>query len=164
MRARARRKGGGAPVRVGDLLPDLAQKGGWGQVVDLCRLQAAWGDLMGTVVATHSRPDTIGRGRLTVTVDNSAWLMQLSFYRDEMRAKVGGFFGDGRVEDVFLRVGRVAPAARPSKGGRKPRPVPPEVVREVEQGVAVVPDPEVRSALRKLLLAELARGRPAAGG
>ena len=86
-----RRRGRGDPVPVGDLLPDLAAKGGWGQVVDLCRLQAAWGQLMGALVADHSRPEAIGRGRLTVTVDNSAWLMQLSFYRDEMRAKMRGW-------------------------------------------------------------------------
>jgi len=152
----ARGRGGG-PVRVGDLLPAFAERGGWGQVMDLCRLRAAWGDLVGPAVAAHSHPEQIGRGRLTVTVDNSAWLMQLSFYRDEMREKVAGLLGGDKVAEVFLKVGRI-----PREGTSRraaPVPPPPGAAREVEACVAQVEDPEVKDALRSLLLADLSRSR-----
>jgi len=159
-RAEGRGRGGG-PVRVADLLPDLAERGGWGQVMDLCRLRAAWGDLVGSAVAAHSHPEKIGRGRLTVTVDNSAWLMQLSFYRDEMRGKAVGLLGADKVSDVFLKVGRIPRPQTRSRGA--PVPPPPGAAKDVEACVAGVDDPEVRAALRSLLLADLSRSRTPGG-
>jgi len=144
-------------VRVADLLPGLAERGGWGQVMDLCRLRAEWGALVGPAVAGHSHPERIGRGRLTVTVDNSAWLMQLSFYRDEIRDKAAGLLGPDRVTEVVLKVGRIPKAGRVRRA--VPSPPPLEAAKEVEVCVAGVDDPEVRDALRSLMLADLSRSR-----
>jgi hypothetical protein len=148
---------GGGPVRIADLLPELAERGGWGQVMDLCRLRAEWGRLVGATVAAHSHPERIGRGRLTVTVDNSAWLMQLSFYRDEMLGKAREVLGPDKVAEVFLKVGRIPREAASRRGA--PVPPPPGAARDVEACVAAVEDPEVRAALRSLLLADLSRSR-----
>jgi len=148
---------GGGPVRVADLLPALAESGGWGQVMDLCRLRSDWGRLVGATVAAHSHPEKIGRGRLTVTVDNSAWLMQLSFYRAEMLGKARQLLGPAKVAEVFLKVGRIPKEETSRRGPQVPPP--PGAAREVEACVAAVEDPEVRAALRSLLLADLSRSR-----
>jgi len=161
-RPRRRRKGEGRRSEglkaVGDLLPDLARRGGWGALVELCRLQAAWPDVVGEAVAAHTAPERIGPERLTVRVDSSAWLMQLSFFKAEIVRKANGILGEGRVREVFLQVGRVDPAPGPRR--RRPEtPLAPEAVRAVEAQVAPVPDAAVREALKTLLLKDLRRGR-----
>jgi hypothetical protein len=151
-RARPRKSEG--LKKVGDLLPDLAERGGWGGVVELCRLQAEWPGLVGATLAAHAAPERIVRGRLTVVVDTSAWLVQLSFFKAEIQRKVNGLLGEGRVNDVFLQVGRLRPAAPPAP--ERPRaPADPEAVKAVDACVAEVPDGAVREALRRLLLRDL---------
>jgi hypothetical protein len=147
---------------VADLLPDLAERGGWGALVELCRLQAAWPDVVGAAVAVHTAPERIGQGRLTVRVDSSAWLMQLSFFKAEILRKVNGILGEGRVQEVFLQVGRVDRS--PDKRPRRPdTPLSAEALRAVEAQVAPVPDEGVREALKALLLKDLRRGRGSSG-
>jgi hypothetical protein len=150
-RARPRKSEG--LKKVGDLLPDLAERGGWGGIVELCRLQAEWPGLVGATLAAHAAPERIVRGRLTV-VDTSAWLVQLSFFKAEIQRKVNALLGEDRVTEVFLQVGRLRPAARAAPE-RHRAPADPEAVKAVDACVAEVPDGEVREALRRLLLRDL---------
>jgi hypothetical protein len=143
---------------VGDLLPGLAERGGWGALVEMSRLQARWPEVVGEMVAAHTAPERIARGRLTVRVDSSAWLMQLSFFKADIHRKVNAFLGEERVQEVFLQVGRTRPEAASRR--RVPEvPVAPEAARVVEEELRAVPDPAVRDALRSLRLRDLRTGR-----
>jgi predicted nucleic acid-binding Zn ribbon protein len=141
---------------VGDLLPELAEKGGWGALVELSRLQARWAEVVGEQIAAHTAPERIQHGRLTVLVDSSAWLMQLSFYKADIHRKVNAHLGGERVSEVFLKVGRTHRSAGPEKRAADPPPSP-ETVATVEGWVAEVPDDAVRDALKRLLLRDLRR-------
>lgn len=159
-RRRARRSEG--LKAVGDLLPELAEKGGWGALVELSRLQAHWPEVVGEQVAAHTAPESLQRGRLAVRVDSSAWLMQLSFFKADIHQKVNAHLGADRVSEVFLKVGRVHRGG-PAKKTADPPPGP-ETVATVEGWVAGVPDEAVREALRRLLLRDLRRpARPRSG-
>lgn len=150
-------------MAVGDLLPGLAEKGGWGALVELSRLQAQWPQVVGEQVAAHTAPERIQHGRLTVLVDSSAWLMQLSFYKADIHRKVNAHLGSERVSEVFLKVGRTRVGEGPARRAADPPPTP-EALETVEGWVAGVPDEEVREALRRLLLRDLRRqGRPRSG-
>lgn len=157
-RARARKSTG--LNRVGDLLPGLAERGGWGGVVELCRLQAEWPRLMGRTLADHAAPERIAHGRLTVVVDSSPWLVQLSFFKADILRKVNGLLGEGRVSEVFLQVGRLRSAEKVPRKRAMPA-ADPEALRAVDALVAPVPEGEAREALRRLLLRDLGRGAQA---
>jgi len=146
------------PVPAGELIIPLAEAGGWSQVMQLVRLKSAWGELMGDAIGSHSTPERIGHGRLTVRVDSSPWLAQLGFFKDEMQRRVNGYFGESLVAEVFLMVGRPEPKRQAPKPPRS-RPVSQADLDRVEELVGELADPEVRQAMRHLLLRDLRRGR-----
>jgi predicted nucleic acid-binding Zn ribbon protein len=141
---------------VADLLPALAEKGGWGALVELSRLQAAWPRVVGEQVGAHTLPEPIQGGRLTVLVDSSAWLMQLSFFKADIHRKVNAHLGSERVSEVFLKVGRTRREA-PVRGRAADPPPTAEALKTVEGWVSEVPDEAVREALKRLLLRDLHR-------
>ncbi|MBI5136777.1 MAG: DUF721 domain-containing protein [Nitrospirae bacterium] len=152
-RARARR----GPEPISKLLPELARAAGWATLVELAQLRAAWPRVVGATVAAHSAPERLQNGRLTVTVDSSPWLTQLGFFKQKMQAQSNAVLGAERVTEVFLVVGRVGGGAPREK--RPERPVSPAADAAVERMVAEVADPEVRDALRALVLRDLRQGR-----
>ncbi|MDH4230249.1 MAG: DUF721 domain-containing protein [Nitrospirota bacterium] len=156
-RSKASRRARTGPQAVGGLLPELARAGGWSVLLDAVRLRAEWRSLVGDMVADHTEPERLGDGRLLVRVDNAAWLAQLSFFRRDIATKVNAWFGHRRVEEVVLLVGRMTPAAAPA--ARASAPVSAEERREVEDLVGKLDDPQVRDAMRALLLRDLRQGR-----
>ncbi|MFQ5507785.1 MAG: DciA family protein [Leptospirillia bacterium] len=145
-------------MRASEGIEAIAREGGWEALVEMCRLKACWPEVVGDAVAAHAQPERLVRGRLTVVVDNSAWLTQLAFLKNDIQRKVNAHLGEGRVNDVFMVVGRLS---RP-KSAPKPPPAPPvspELAREVESWVGEVADEEVRDALRAMIQNGLRHGR-----
>ncbi|MDH5527679.1 MAG: DUF721 domain-containing protein [Nitrospirota bacterium] len=156
-RRRTARKGLRGPKRVSGLLSELASASGWGAVMESVRLRARWAELVGEQIALHTEPERISRGRLIVRVDNSAWLTQLSFFRQEIAAKVNGWLGSGRVGEVVLMVGRTEqPRIREI---RPEREVSDDDRASVDELVEGLDDPEVKAALKSLLMRDLRQGR-----
>lgn len=157
-KSKAARRTQGRPVPVGELLPAVAEAGGWGTLLEISRLRARWSEVVGEAVATHSVPEKLVHGRLTVLVDSSPWLVQLGFFKDDIRRKANRLLSGG-VAEVFLMVGKV-PDSTPHRAAPMPdRPVAESDRKEVEDCLAEVGDEEVREALRSLLLSGLRRGR-----
>jgi predicted nucleic acid-binding Zn ribbon protein len=71
----------------------------------LAELQAEWATVAGAGVASHSRPGRLERGNLTVFVDSSVWLSELSRYgQKQMLANIRRRFGESRVSTLSFRL------------------------------------------------------------
>lgn len=90
------------PIQSG--IDALMQKLGAASLTWLNTLQQDWADIVGKTVAAHTRPGQLQERVLTVYVDSSAWLAELShFGRDEMLKNLQKKYGTERIKSVRLQ-------------------------------------------------------------
>lgn len=66
-----------------------------------------WEDIVGKIIASHTRPVGIRHRRLQVLVDSPAWLQEISFYRRELIERVNRYMGKKIINQVYLRTGQL---------------------------------------------------------
>ena len=107
MRSAAGRSRFSQPVRVGDVLtaavPALEER------LFAERIRLGWRAAVGPELAPRTRPGDLKSGTLTIEVDNSPWLQELSMRSPEVLDKVRAHFGPS-VTALRLRLGGPAPA------------------------------------------------------
>jgi hypothetical protein len=141
-------KSSGMPRAVGDLLPDALP-----QLVERLaevRVHQAWETVVGPDVARRTRPGSLVEGCLTVIVDNSPWLHELSLRQPELLAMIR--LRCPSVRTLRLTVGALPPDAR--EGGIVVAPAMPlseRDQREIEEATAIIPDAALAAAARRLL-------------
>lgn len=64
-----------------------------------------WEQIAGSIIAAHTRPDSIRFKKLYVNVDSNAWIQELSFYKKDLVTRVNDYFGRQIVNDVFFKIG-----------------------------------------------------------
>lgn len=101
------------------LLPNLAS----GERLREYRVWEVWEAAVGSVVARKAQPSKIQRGRLFVTVSNSAYLQEMQFYKAKIRDAVNQQLSEPLVTDIFFTLGRVTVMnLRPEAPLRRPLP------------------------------------------
>lgn len=92
---------------VGALIQDLLAEYNLSDEVRHHRVCTDWLDIVGPRNAARTWPSPIRDGVLWVRVSNSSWLHELSFLRDDIRARVNAHLGDPPlVTEVRLHLGR----------------------------------------------------------
>ncbi|OGL01406.1 MAG: hypothetical protein A3E31_16075 [Candidatus Rokubacteria bacterium RIFCSPHIGHO2_12_FULL_73_22] len=139
-----------APRAVGDLLvaaiPDLA-----GRLAEE-RIRRAWAAVVGPETARRSRPRGLVNGCLTVTVDNSPWLHELTLRRDELLARLAERFDAVRALRLELGALEAVPAAPPAREPRRPAArLDAADRREIDEAARAIGDPELAEAARRLM-------------
>jgi predicted nucleic acid-binding Zn ribbon protein len=82
-----------------------------------------WADIVGPVLAEHTRPDSFPDGELAVTADSTAWATQVRLLAPQLVRQLAAELGDGTVRRVKVR-GPEPPRSRGAwrvPGGRGPR-------------------------------------------
>ena len=115
-------------------------------------IRREWTRTVGQELARRSQPGELRAGTLTVIVDNSPWLQELTLRSGELLQAVRARHGDA-VTALRLSLGALAPAAEPATRRRSEPSVElsDEEVRTVEDTAAPLPDPGLRASLRRLL-------------
>jgi predicted nucleic acid-binding Zn ribbon protein len=145
------------PRAVGDLLadavPQLAER-----LAEL-RLHRSWVAVVGSDIARRTRPGSLVEGCLTVLVDNSPWLHELSLRQPELLARIRARCDSVRV--LRFTVGSLGsdPEAAVTHE-RRPAPALSERDRrEIEEATATISDTVLAATAQRLLT----RARLAAG-
>ena len=111
-----------------------------------------WESAVGSRIASHARPAAFRNGTLTLTVDSAPWMQQLSFMKRELIAKVNEHLGEEMVQDLYMKAGKVSPAAAdPKKGVLKRRELSDQERSLVARQVEAVADPELRAVFESLI-------------
>jgi hypothetical protein len=143
--------------RLAVTLEKVLSRRGLGRKLQEYRLFSRWERAVGTMIARHTQPSAIRGKKLTVIVDSSAWMQQLSLLRPEILAKVNQCLGEEAVDAVVLRIGELdLPAVSPQH--EEPLPVgelDAEERRKMEEYVAAIADPEVRESFRRIIERDL---------
>src|SRR2546428_14120242 len=109
--------GVGAPRAVADLLvtaaPELRER------LAEHHVRRVWSTLLGADVARRAKPQALVDGCLTVVVDNSPWLHELTLRADELTARLRARFPAVRALRVTL--GTLEEPGPPAAPRRRPR-------------------------------------------
>ncbi|HEY3066888.1 MAG TPA: DUF721 domain-containing protein [Methylomirabilota bacterium] len=114
-------------------------------------IRRGWASIVGVDVARRTQPVALVGGCLTVTVDNSPWLHELTLRTEELTARVTDGFPT--VRSLRFVAGAIAPAgAAPRRvPERRPLRLSAEEVHDIEAASSAITDSTLAEAARRLL-------------
>jgi predicted nucleic acid-binding Zn ribbon protein len=99
--------GGAAQGPLGDLVKKVIKKiGGRGRLTEE-EIAAAWAQAAGKRGAKHTRPVSFRKSTLTVNVDGSGWLYELTTKKRQILKKLGSGLAGKKVKDIRFRIGEI---------------------------------------------------------
>ena len=129
---------------------------GWGAKLKEYRIYGIWEKAVGKGIARHARPAGMRGKKLTVMVDSSAWMQQLSLLKPEIMGKVNQHLREDAVESITLKLGEFEPSSVPRDEYRPaPGTLGPEEQTRIDACVAGIADEQTRESLRHLMERDL---------
>src|SRR5512134_3799317 len=147
----------GKVERLSATIEKILNERGWGAKLKEYRVFGLWAKAVGPGIARHSQPASIRGRRLTVIVDSSAWMQQLSMLKPEIIAKVNDRLGPDGIEGITLKLGELeGPGGPPEEAGQAlSAPLDSAEQKRIEEYLAGIVDPEARAALRQVIEKDL---------
>ena len=140
-------KKAGQPA-VADILPGLVRQNGWEMQLDLHSIFGNWEKVVDQETAQHCRPLKISRGTLWLEADNSAWLQQLRYQKQQLLEAINGSLKKSRIEDIKYVLPKGDDVQKVSDS--KPvRFIPPQapLIDSFRNQISTIEDEECREAL-----------------
>lgn len=139
-----------APRAVADLLVTAVPQ--LGDRLREQRIRRAWPALLGADAARRTQPQALADGCLSVCVDNSPWLHELTLRAEELTRRVQERFPEVRALRFVL--GALEPA-EVSPTPRSPKvpalPLDDSARSAIDETISVIHDPALAAAARRLL-------------
>jgi hypothetical protein len=139
----------GSPRAIGELLvsalPQLEDR------LLVQRMRRTWSLVAGADIARRAQPQSLINGCLTIVVDNSPWLHELTLRAADLTARLHAEYP--AVQSLRFSLG--AAAAEEASG--EPRPAPRRVrlteddTRAIDAAAAAISDPALAASARRLL-------------
>ena len=153
----------GKVERLSATIEKILNERGWGAKLKEYRVFGLWAKAVGPGIARHSQPASIRGRRLTVIVDSSAWMQQLSMLKPEIIAKVNARLGPDGIEGITLKLGELeGPAGPPEESRPAAGPLDTAERDRIEEYLAGIADPDARAALRQVIEKDLLNKKGAA--
>ncbi len=92
--------------RIGDLLPRVLKGLGLEGRLEEGRLRAEWKSVVGEAIGDRSRPLRVRGKTLLVEVENSTWMNEIQFHRNEIVRKVNAGFPKLKIDEIRLQLER----------------------------------------------------------
>lgn len=75
--------------------------------VHMNRIWNVWGQAVGEPIARNAKPHALKDGILIVHVESSAWIHQLSFLENDMRASLNSRITPSHVSEIRFKIGKI---------------------------------------------------------
>ncbi len=122
------------------------------------RVFQVWKQALGEPLSSNLRPLFIHQGRLAVGVRDSAWMQELQFMKKDIKKKLNRELGSETVREIHLKISAFDEYTKePEEERAQELSLPPELVKEAEDAVSVIPDPRLREQVLHTLLASARR-------
>ena len=92
-------------IPVGDIITTLLTDGTLPYKQDDVEIWRVWKEVVGQTYAENARPSKIRKKQLTVTVSDSIWLQELTFFKEIILEKLNTKLGRKAVDKIDIRVG-----------------------------------------------------------
>ena len=93
------------PAPIGDILKDVFKRLESEKRPPKEDVEAAWKACAGADGFKHSRPVTLRDERLTVLVDSSAWMQELSMRKRRLLKGLKSAIGKDRITEIHFKIG-----------------------------------------------------------
>ena len=70
-------------------------------------IKSIWCEAAGEAAAKHSQPVSLKGAIITVNVDGSSWLYQLTTKKKEIARRLKEHLGDKKIKDIRFRIGDI---------------------------------------------------------
>ncbi len=95
------------PSPVGEVLGRVFSRQGISKKMKEMSVLGLWKEVVGKKIDRHTHPLSIKQGKLFVRVDNSGWLVQLTYLKDKMIAEFNKKEGGKPIKDIYFRLGEI---------------------------------------------------------
>ncbi len=96
-----------APKPISSIINQVIEKISRSDKKSPLKIEAAWRKSVNEKIAKHTLPVSFRSGRLVVNVDNAVWLYQMGFLKEDILSKLRDVLGEGVIEDIYFRMGKV---------------------------------------------------------
>lgn len=138
------------------ILDAVAQRLGLSAKLVEQRIARDWVEIVGDQIAAHTRPEYVRGRRLSVLVDHSVWMQQLSFLKPDLLRRIRVHTGGETVQDLLFRIGDLSriPLPTPNESGQGIRPEfepTPQLLCEAHAHTSRITDPVLRDQFTKVI-------------
>ncbi len=96
-----------APKKIANVLAQLITKRGYGRIQSTRDFTTVWQAAVGPTLSPFTQPGTLKRGKLEVTVTNSAVIQELTFQKRQILAELNRQLPDAKITDLRFRIGQI---------------------------------------------------------
>ena len=100
------RQGKGRPTPIGEIIASLLEKF-QKRASEQEEIVSLWGRTIGTKRGAHTKVSALEGGVLTVQVDNSSFLYELSLQREDIVKKLKKHLKKGDLKEIRFQLGKV---------------------------------------------------------
>ena len=96
------------PEPISDILAQLMARRGFARVRSAEAFDSAWRKAAGEMLCQFTRPGSVRRGKLEITVANSTMVQELTFQKSQLLKTLAELLPDEKINDLRFRVGPVS--------------------------------------------------------
>lgn len=96
-----------APTPISSVINDILKKMPLSKEDATLKIRGAWENSVGDKIIRHAAPISFNNKRLVVNVDNSIWLYQLGFLKEDILSKLKKSLGEDVIDDIYFKIGKV---------------------------------------------------------
>lgn len=135
--------------KISTVLPWLTRNKGWDKQLDLHTIFIDWREIVGDEIGEHVQPQKIERGVLWLEVENSSWLQQLQYLKNELKDSLNRRLKLNSIKDIKMILPKGDVFRKPDRPGPSVSFVRPseEKVAAFQRQVECIADEECREAL-----------------
>jgi hypothetical protein len=115
------------------------------------RILGRWEKTVGAVIARHAHPQSVQGKKLTVIVDSSAWMQQLSLLKPELVEKINENFGRAVITDIILKLGEITTTTATLETPPIRTSLSQEERSMIEDCLQVIRDSATRESIRRVM-------------
>lgn len=145
----------GFPSPVSEVLDRIFSRRGIDKKMKEMSVLKLWKEVVGKKIDKHTHPFSVKKGKLFVRVDNSGWLVQLTYLKDKIMAELNKKEGGKLINDIYFWLGEI----KKSSEEKAKKPLPTERVKleraeldEIEERLKGVKDKALHQILGRVLI------------
>ncbi len=114
------------------------------------RIRDMWEAIVGPHIAKKASPEGIRNGILSVSVESSVWMQELTFMKQQILERINKVCESSKVQDIRFKLGKTPRGMDNSNEGMLPE-LNEEEQAMIEKQTGAIEDQDVRESLQSLL-------------
>ena len=146
------------PQRMKRILNTTLRKLGLDKRIKECSILPFWNEAVGESIALHTKPIKVYDGKMTVLVESSSWIQELTFLKSGIMERLNSTVGKKVIKDIYFKIGEIKKSFPEEKKEKRidleSIKLDGEKRRRIEESLKKIEDPEIKEILKNFLTKE----------